>query len=644
MLSRSTSPIRWILLVLGMLGLLEWLTPAASAATLAEQRRELNRASTALRTASRMLAAERKDEAAAAFDQAQTALEQLAQGLDPKLRRNFERTLEQLGETHGKLSAGGVKVAALATITITEATGKPDLGPRAGSPAGDQISFTTVVVPILVSKCGGCHVDRSQGGLSMASYNALMRGSRNGKVIEVGSGAESQLVDVIASGTMPPNGNPVSPEDTQKLLRWINQGAKFDGDDPEKSLRDLRPGAGAPAGPEAAPAVPKVAIPAPKGDETVSFALDIAPLLSASCVECHRAGNTGGGLDLATFEQLWKGGDSGAMIVPGKPAESLMVEKLKGTAAEGGQMPLNRPAWSADKIALVEKWIAEGASFDGPGPTEALTRVTAIVKASRSTSDELNALRLAEAERQWRLALPDEEAAKAQTARFLLIGNLPKQQLEELGQLAETEADRVLKLFAQQEEPLNKSRLTLYVFRTRIDYGEFGTMVERRDLGGNEQSHAMFDLVHPYGALVAKPDDQDAASRAVVQVVAELWYSGEAEGKMPGWLTAATGRAAAARLWPKDDLVAKWKGDLPSVVASLTTPDAFMTGKLPPATADVASFGFVDALMQRPGNVLKWARQVGDGQSLEAAAQSVFRRTPKELAELWIASLQRRGR
>jgi hypothetical protein len=332
------------------------------------------------------------------------------------------------------------------------------------------------------------------------------------------------------------------------------------------------------------------------------------------------------------------------MLVPGKPAESLLVEKLKGTAAEGGQMPLNRPAWSADKIALVEKWITEGATFDGPSANESLARVTAIVKANRSTSDELNTTRRAEAERQWRLALPDEPASTVETARFLLIGNLPEQQLEELGQLAENEADRVLKLFAQQETPLNKSRLTLFVFRNRIDYGEFGTMVERRDLGGNEQSHAMFDLVHPYGALVANPDDPDAVSRTMVQVVAELWYSGEGEGKLPGWLTAATGRAAAARLWPKDQQVAKWKGNVPSVVASLTTPDAFMTGKLPPATADVASYGFVDALMQRPGNVLKWARQVGEGQTLEAAAQGVFRRTPKELAELWVASLQRRGR
>src|SRR5690606_35202439 len=107
-------------LVLAVIGIVAGLASSATGASLAEQRRELNRASTSLRTASRLLAAERNDEAAAAFDQAQTALQQLSQGLDPKLRRNFERTLEQLSATHGKLSAAGVKVATLANITITE--------------------------------------------------------------------------------------------------------------------------------------------------------------------------------------------------------------------------------------------------------------------------------------------------------------------------------------------------------------------------------------------------------------------------------------------------------------------------------------------------------------------------------------------
>ena len=626
-----------ILLVVGLVG---GGASESSAATLAEQRRELNRASTSLRTAMRMLSAGRSDEAAAAFDQAQTTLQELSNGLDSKLRRNFEWTLEQLSETHAKLTSAGAKPAPLAEITITESSDMPDLGSRGGPPMAEQISFTTAVVPILVAKCGSCHIDRTQGGFSMRSYNALM----GANVIEIGAGAESRLIDVIVSGSMPPDGNVVSPDETRKLLRWINQGAKFDGDDAEKSLRELRPGSGAPAAPQPMPKAPKVAVPTPKGNETVSFALDVAPLFSASCVECHRGGNGGAMLDLANFAQLWKGGRSGSMIVPGKPKESLLVQKLKGTAAEGQQMPLNRPAWSAEQIAIIEKWIAEGAAFDGPGLAEELDRVTAVVRAERSTREELNAIRQSEGERAWRLALAGEPAVKVETERFLLLGNLPEQQLQELGRLAEIEADRILKLFAQQEEPLNKSRLTLMIFRNRIDYGEFGTMVERRDLAGSELCHAMFDLVHPYAALAPNPDNPESASRMLAQVTAELWIAGEGQGRLPAWLTSGVGRATAARLWPKDDLVEKWKQQLPSVITGLSSPEAFMTGKLPPATTDVASFGFVDALMQRPGNVLKWARQVGEGKTMEEAAEGVFRRSPKELAELWVASTQRRGR
>jgi mono/diheme cytochrome c family protein len=636
---------RLVILALGVCLAASSSAAPAKAASLSQQRRDLNKAATALRTASRLQTAGRSKEAAEAFEAAQKQLETLATDLDPRLRNQFDRTIETLGTTHAELSGAGVKVPALATITVTESTGSPDLGLRGSAPRGDQISFTDAVAPLLVSKCGGCHVDRAQGGFSMSNYNALMRGTRGGKVIEVGSGAESLLVDVIASGSMPPNGNTVSPEETQVLLRWINQGAKFDGDDPDKSLRDLKRGSGQPTVPDASPApapAPKPNIRKPKGDETVSFSLDIAPLLTASCVECHGGNNPSAMFSTASFEQFWKGGNGGAAIVPGKPAESLLVQKLKGMAPEGGQMPLNRPAWSADKIALVEKWISEGASFDGPNPTDSLSRITAVVKASRATSDELNDMRRDESLRRWRLALPDEPAEQFATDRFLIIGNLPPQQLEELGKQAEEEADRVLKFFARTGKPLNKSRITLMVFPNRIDYGEFATMVERRDLGGNEGCHAVFDLVHPYGALIVATNAEAPPGRALAQMIGELYVAAESQGRFPEWLTAGSGRAVAARLWPKDPIVDGWNSRLPAAVTSLSSPDAFMSGKVPPATADVAGYSFANTVLQKPGNLLKWAELVAQGQSFERGAEMVFKRNLKELAELWAASVSRR--
>src|SRR5436190_965166 len=64
------------------------------------------------------------------------------------------------------------------------------------------------------------------------------------------------------------------------------------------------------------------------------FEKKIRPLLSTHCLSCHSAeaaakNKLKGGLYLDT-KQGWKtGGDSGPAVVPGKPADSLLIETLK---------------------------------------------------------------------------------------------------------------------------------------------------------------------------------------------------------------------------------------------------------------------------------------------------------------------------
>ncbi len=191
-------------------------------ATLSEQRRELSRAATALRVAERMAESNRNDEAAAAFTEAQQLLARLADGLNDRLARTYERATEQLADTHAKLANAGVAVPPLAKLTPTGSP-PPLLGGR-GEAEGTQVSFVDHVVPILTAKCGGCHIRGSKGGVVLASYNELLEGAPSGRFVEVGSGMESLLIEVIASGQMPPNGNAVSPAETRVVLTWINQG------------------------------------------------------------------------------------------------------------------------------------------------------------------------------------------------------------------------------------------------------------------------------------------------------------------------------------------------------------------------------------------------------------------------------------
>lgn len=111
------------------------------------------------------------------------------------------------------------------------------------------------------------------------------------------------------------------------------------------------------------------------GVPPVSFARDIRPLMSRGdagphgCMRCHyRSGQDPqgielGGLDLTTLGDLRKGGVSSkqSIVVPGNPEASALLLKLQGRYPRGARMPKDRAPWSEAEIALVRRWIAEGA-------------------------------------------------------------------------------------------------------------------------------------------------------------------------------------------------------------------------------------------------------------------------------------------
>jgi hypothetical protein len=67
---------------------------------------------------------------------------------------------------------------------------------------------------------------------------------------------------------------------------------------------------------------------------------------------------------MTTFDNLLRGGESGApAIVPGSPDESYLVQQI---TPEGGRaaMPQRRPPLAASQIALIRRWIEQGAIND----------------------------------------------------------------------------------------------------------------------------------------------------------------------------------------------------------------------------------------------------------------------------------------
>ncbi len=84
----------------------------------------------------------------------------------------------------------------------------------------------------------------------------------------------------------------------------------------------------------------------------------VRDVLADKCLACHSADPKKGGLDLSRREPAWQGGENGPAIVPGKPGESLLIEKL-----ESGEMPPGR-ALKPEEIAAFRDWVKSGAAYE----------------------------------------------------------------------------------------------------------------------------------------------------------------------------------------------------------------------------------------------------------------------------------------
>lgn len=128
---------------------------------------------------------------------------------------------------------------------------------RAG---GLWVSFTDDIAPLLRARCVACHTPREPGGGHVLTrYAALLADGGAGAAVVPGD-VDSPLVRVVADGSMPKDGHPLSPADVERIRRWVALGARLDaGADPEAALVRIMPRPMQPAAPVAYPAAPPVA-------------------------------------------------------------------------------------------------------------------------------------------------------------------------------------------------------------------------------------------------------------------------------------------------------------------------------------------------------------------------------------------------
>jgi len=609
-----------------LVGLLLFATPKSSqAAPTFAQRREASALRTLAARVNNFHRAGKLRESAAALKELLARGEKLAEAAGRDAPALLGPIYKSVGAVHTDFQLRGLRLPPLKLADESAPGDKPST--PGAAPAGDKLSFVKHVAPILVGKCGRCHVDDSKGRFSMATFAALMRGSEAGLVIRPGEASGSRLIQVIEEGDMPRGGGKITPAELKTLKTWIDQGARYDNPNRQANLASLAPAA-RPA------AAPKVEVEQATGNETVSFSRELAPVLADKCMNCHGNERPRNRFSVASFARLLRGGDSGPPVLPGKPAESLLIKKFKGTGG-GDRMPQRQPPLADDVIARFETWIKEGARFDGPDPDQDTTQVAALAKAKAATHEELSAERTKLAEKNWRLGMPGSESKQVETKNFFVIGNVDEAKLKEIGELAEAQAKKLAPILgAPTDKPLVKGRITLFVFDRPYSYSEFGQMVERRQTPRGVRGHWRYSIVDAYGAVIPPKTGGDELAPLIAQQIAGV-YAASLGRDTPRWFAEGVARAATARLAPDDPRVKRWEERLGGVKASMAKADDFLTGKLPQEEADIASYGFVKFLMTTGSRFTKFLERLRAGGKFETTFVASFGGSPAQGAAYW---------
>lgn len=99
-------------------------------------------------------------------------------------------------------------------------------------------------------------------------------------------------------------------------------------------------------------------------DKPIEFVRDIRPIFKEHCYKCHGVNKQEGGLRLDRKEAALRGGDTGKVILPGKSAQSTLIQYVAGTdpilvmppESEGDRL-------SNKEVALLRAWIDQGAKW-----------------------------------------------------------------------------------------------------------------------------------------------------------------------------------------------------------------------------------------------------------------------------------------
>ena len=103
----------------------------------------------------------------------------------------------------------------------------------------------------------------------------------------------------------------------------------------------------------------RAAAPIPTTQPTPRFEQHVRPILKAHCFECHgESAKPKAGLDLRLRRSLVAGGESGTALVPGKPGESLLFQRIRTHQMPPGKVKLSAVAEARASVGLSQQEFA----------------------------------------------------------------------------------------------------------------------------------------------------------------------------------------------------------------------------------------------------------------------------------------------
>lgn len=604
---------------------------AAPAAITTEQRKELNQIREDIGDVAKLIKDKKYDEAGKMLDGFTTKLDKIVKDAELK---------------------PGDKLIAPVQLLIDKK--KQELQKQGGVGKGKEdapdVSFIKQIAPLLNSKCVSCHDEKAAGKLRLDSFAEMKKPSKSGYFLAVGQPQKSMVIARVTAPAgpqrMPKDAAALSNDEINLLANWIKQGAKFDGDDEAIKLSEF----GKPAT-KARPNTP-IKIVKATGNEKVKFIRDLAPDFVNICERCHSGNNPRGGFRTVTFEDLMRGGDSGAVLIAGKLDESRLWDLIDGGTPKmpPGQARIYRKWYDNLRV-----WIEEGCKFDGDDPKAPLRKYVPtedelkLAKLSRMTADEFVAMRKEQTQEQWTKVLAKEESRELATSDFYFYGNVDEGRLKQLSAWADEHAKALRGAFKLSDGPIWKGKLAVIVYKDRFGYSEFSQTINNREPDPAIVGHS-FIGVGQEEAYIVLQDVGDTANEInpdtrlnLIDQLTGAFLKREGK-KLPEWLIRGTGLAMASKEVGGDNEFLKGlRAGAVDALRGIEQPgDLFNDGKFAPT--DMAPIGFtLVSFMIREGSQPKFMQFVAalqSGKDLKTSVNDVYKpATTQTLATSYLSSL-----